>query len=108
MSRNNYDDMPTRYERHAREGRKTGLVAILGVIITLVIIVVYLLVAPAEENSGDVAEKINNATSIIATPEDPKAQSSNIQEESTTISDSLIGNRDSKEYIKSRWRHRGP
>ena len=82
--------MPTRYERHAREGRKTGLVAILGVIITLVIIVVYLLVAPPEEGSGDVAQKINDATSIIATSE-TKAQES---------TDSLSEAQQDKEYIQ--------
>lgn len=66
MSRNNYDDMPTRYERSHRQGRKTGLVAFLGVLITLVGIVVFLIMSPTEENVVDAEKAINDAVSIIA------------------------------------------
>ena len=66
MSRNNYDDMPTRYERSHRQGRKTGLVAFLGVLITLVGIVLFLIMSPTEENVVDAEKAINDAVSIIA------------------------------------------
>lgn len=69
MSRNNYDDMPTRYERQPKQGRKTGLVAILGVIITLFIIVFYLIVSPVEESDSQLEKTVDEATSLIAKPE---------------------------------------
>ena len=58
--------MPTRYERSHRQGRKTGLVAFLGVLITLVGIVVFLIMSPTEENVVDAEKAINDAVSIIA------------------------------------------
>lgn len=74
MSRNNYDDMPTRYERSRNSSRKTGLVAFLGVLITLVIIVVFLIMSPEEEKSGEAEKTIDNAVSIIAPVVAPEPQ----------------------------------
>lgn len=98
MSRNNYDDMPTRYERHGRQNRKTGLVAFLGVIITLVIIVVYLIVSPAEDIPSEAETRINEATSMIA--EAPAAPAVVEPEPVISDSDSVVAEPVIKENIQ--------
>ena len=71
MSRYSYDDMPPEgyREKHRGSGRMTAAIASIGVLLTLIAVIIYLLFAPQKEASE---EDPGRTSSIAVTPAQPE------------------------------------
>ena len=89
MGRYSYDDMPPEGYREHREGGRRGtlIIAFVGILLTLIAIVLYLLYTP---HQGEAEEAKSGATTIEVTVPEPEILESGIDEESAPITEEIV------------------
>ena len=98
MGRYSYDDMPPEGYRERRESGRRGtfIIAFVGILLTLIAIVLYLLYTPHQAMPEE--EKAGASTVEVSVPE-PEILQSSITKESDEI-DVLVDNRASLENVQ--------
>ena len=89
MGRYSYDDMPPEGYREHREGGRRGtlIIAFVGILLTLIAIVLYLLYTP---HQGEAEEAKSGATTIEVTVPEPEILESGIDEESAPVTEEIV------------------